>query len=162
VVGSVLELDRTDIKILDMLQKDGRISNIKLAEAVNLSPTAVLARVQKLTKDGYISGYEAKLNPEKLNHNFVVFVEVLLDRTTPNALDNFSEAVLDYPEIVECHMISGGFDFIIKIRCSSMEEYRKISGQILWQLPSVKETRSYPVMEKIKESSQIAFKSLRK
>ncbi|ALH96158.1 winged helix-turn-helix transcriptional regulator [Acinetobacter equi] len=158
MAGSIIGLDRTDIRILDILQNDGRISNIKLAEEVNLSPTAVLARVQKLTKDGYILGYEAKLNPEKLNNNFVVFVEVLLDRTTPNALEDFSIAVGDYPEIVECHMISGGFDFVIKIRCASMEEYRKISGHILWKLPSVKETRSYPVMEVIKESSKIKFK----
>ena len=156
--SAYLSLDRIDIKILDILQKDGKISNIKLAEAVNLSPTAALARVQKLNKEGYILGYEARLNPDKLNCGFVVFVEILLDKTTPNALDAFSDAVVHYPEIVECHMISGGFDFVVKIRCTNMEEFRKISGQILWQLPGVKETRSYPVMEVIKESSQIKLK----
>lgn len=150
-----LTLDRIDIKILNLLQNDGRISNIKLAEAVNLSATAALARVQKLTQEGYILGFEAKLNPELLNANFVVFVEVLLDKTTPNALDDFSDAVTDYPEIVACHMISGGFDFLIKIRCQNMDDYRRISGQILWRLPGLKETRSYPVMEVIKDSSQI-------
>ena len=154
-----MSLDRTDIRILDILQKDGRLSNIKLAEAVNLSPTAALARVQKLTKDGFIVGYEAKLNPDLLNNSFVVFVEILLDKTTPNALDEFSHAVVHHPEIVECHMISGGFDFVVKIRCANMEAFRKISGQILWQLPGVKETRSYPVMEVIKESSQIHLKA---
>ena len=151
-------LDRIDIKILDILQKDGKISNIKLAEAVNLSPTAALARVQKLNKEGYILGYEARLNPDKLNCGFVVFVEILLDKTTPNALDAFSDAVVHYPEIVECHMISGGFDFVVKIRCANMEEFRKISGQVLWQLPGIKETRSYPVMEVIKESMHIKIK----
>ncbi len=150
-----LSLDRTDIRILEILQNDGRISNIKLAEAVNLSPTAALARVQKLTTEGYILGYEAKLDPNMLNSNFVVFIEVLLDKTTPNALDEFSEAVMEYPEIIACHMISGGFDFLVKIRCANMEEYRRISGQILWRLPSVKETRSYPVMEVIKDSTQV-------
>ena len=154
----MMSLDRTDIKILDILQKDGRISNIKLAEAVNLSPTAALARVQKLSKDGFILGYEAKLNPELLNSSFVVFVEILLDKTTPNVLEEFSDAILQHPEIVECHMISGGFDFVVKIRCANMEEFRKISGQILWQLPGAKETRSYPVMEVIKESSQLKLK----
>ena len=154
----MMSLDRTDIKILDILQKDGRISNIKLAEAVNLSPTAALARVQKLSKDGFILGYEAKLNPELLNSSFVVFVEILLDKTTPNVLEEFSDAILQHPEIVECHMISGGFDFVVKIRCANMEEFRKISGQILWQLPGVKETRSYPVMEVIKETQQIKLK----
>ncbi|MDV2468199.1 Lrp/AsnC ligand binding domain-containing protein [Acinetobacter chinensis] len=154
----ILSLDRTDIKILDILQKDGRISNTRLAEMVNLSATAVLARVQKLSKDGFITGYEARLNPEMLNAAFVVFVEILLDKTTPNVLEEFSDAVLQHPEIVECHMISGGFDFVVKIRCANMEEFRKISGQVLWQLPGVKETRSYPVMEVIKESSQIKLK----
>ena len=154
----ILSLDRTDIKILDILQKDGRISNTRLAEMVNLSATAVLARVQKLAKDGFITGYEARLNPEMLNAAFVVFVEILLDKTTPNVLEEFSDAVLQHPEIIECHMISGGFDFVVKIRCANMEEFRKISGQVLWQLPGVKETRSYPVMEVIKESSQIKLK----
>ena len=149
-----LTLDRIDIKILDILQKDGRISNIKLAEAVNLSATAALARVQKLTSEGFILGFEAKLNPDLLDANFVVFVEILLDKTTPNVLEDFSDAVVEFPEIVACHMISGGFDFLVKIRCQNMEDFRRISGQTLWQLPGVKETRSYPVMEVIKDSSQ--------
>ncbi|MGL5212974.1 MAG: Lrp/AsnC ligand binding domain-containing protein, partial [Acinetobacter junii] len=131
----------------------------KLAELVNLSPTAVMARVQKLTKDEFILGYEAKLNPAKLNANFLVFVEVLLDKTTPNVLDDFIDAVTQYPEIVECHMVSGGFDFLIKLRSAGMEEFRRIAGQILWQLPGVKETRSYPVMQVVKDSSKIKIKS---
>ena len=113
------------------------------------------ARVQKLTTEGYILGYEAKLNPVLLGANFVVFVEILLDKTTPNALDEFSEAVVQYPEIMACHMISGGFDFLVKIRCANMDEFRRISGSVLWQLPGVKETRSYPVMEVIKDSAPL-------
>lgn len=157
--GPIYTLDRTDLKILDILQTDGRISNSKLAELVNLSPTAVMARVQKLTKDEFILGYEAKLNPNKLNANFLVFVEVLLDKTTPHVLDDFIDAVSQYPEIVECHMVSGGFDFLIKLRSAGMEEFRRIAGQILWQLPGVKETRSYPVMQVVKDSSKIKIKS---
>ena len=153
-----LSLDRIDIRILSLLQSDAKLSNIKLAELVNLSPTAALARVQKLSKEGYILGYEARLNPNLLNNAFVVFVEILLDKTTPNVLDEFSHAVRQIPEIIECHMISGGFDFVVKIRCANMDEFRKISGQILWQLPGIKETRSYPVMEVIKESSQLKLK----
>ena len=151
-------LDRIDIRILELLQQDGKISNLKLAESVNLSPTAALARVQKLSKEGFIMGYEARLNPVLLNNGFVVFVEMLLDKTTPNVLEEFTFAVQQIPEIVECHMISGGFDFVVKIRCANMDEFRKISGQILWQLPGIKETRSYPVMEVIKESMQFKLK----
>ncbi|WP_288402164.1 Lrp/AsnC ligand binding domain-containing protein [uncultured Acinetobacter sp.] len=157
--GPIYTLDRTDLKILDILQTDGRISNSKLAELVNLSPTAVMARVQKLMKDEFILGYEAKLNPNKLNASFLVFVEVLLDKTTPNVLEDFIDAVTQYPEIVECHMVSGGFDFLIKLRSAGMEEFRRIAGQILWQLPGVKETRSYPVMQVVKDSSKIKIKS---
>lgn len=151
-------LDRIDIRILELLQIDGKISNLKLAESVNLSPTAALARVQKLTKEGFVMGYEARLNPTLLNNAFVVFVEIMLDKTTPNVLEEFSYAVQQIPEIVECHMISGGFDFVVKIRCANMDEFRKISGNILWQLPGIKETRSYPVMEVIKESMQFKLK----
>lgn len=152
MADNVFQLDRIDLKILDLLQKDGRISNIKLAEAVNLSPTAVIARVQKLTKEDFISGYHAHLNPDKLNASFLVFVEILLDKTTPHVLDDFIEAVQRYPEIIECHMTSGGFDFLVKIRSKNMEEFRRISGQVLWQLPGIKETRSYPVMQVVKEN----------
>jgi len=152
-------LDRTDFKILELLQCDGRIANSKLAELVNLSPTAVISRVQKLTKEGYIFGYEAKLNPNKLDAGFVVFVEVMLDKTTPNALEEFEEAILDYPEISECHLMSGGFDFLLKVRSANMEEFRKMAGQVLWQLPGVKETRSYPVMEELKTTTRLKLKS---
>lgn len=158
MTSPIFSLDRTDIKILDILQRDGKISNIKLAEEVNLSATAALARVQKLTKEGFILSYEARLNPNMLNASFVVFVEILLDKTTPHVLEDFRHAVLQHDEIVECHMTSGGFDFVVKIRCASMDEFRKISGQVLWQLPGVKETRSYPVMGVIKESSRIQLK----
>jgi DNA-binding Lrp family transcriptional regulator len=91
------ELDRIDLKILNCLQEDGRISNLKLAETVTLSPTAVLARVQRLTKEGYILGYEARLNPLKLGAGMMVFVEVLLDKTTPNVFEAFKAAAANEP-----------------------------------------------------------------
>ena len=87
------DLDRTDRRILQQLQDDGRMSNLKLAEAVALSPTAVLARVQRLVREGYILGYEARLDPKLLGAGMLVFVEVLLDRTTPNVFDQFRAAV---------------------------------------------------------------------
>lgn len=148
-------MDRIDFKILNILQNDARISNTKLAEMVNLSPTAVLSRVQKLNKEQYIQGYEARLNPVKLNAGFIVFVQILLDRTTSNTLHEFKKAVQKSPQIVECHMMSGGFDFMVKIRCQNMEEYRKVADELLWQLPGVKETRSYPVIEQVKETSKL-------
>ena len=149
------ELDRIDLKILDQLQRDGRISNLKLAETVALSPTAVLARVQRLTRDGYILGYEARLNPHKLGRGMLVFVEVLLDRTTPNVFEAFKAAVQVRSEIMECHMVAGGFDYLLKTRMADMDAYRSFAGTVLWQLPGVRETRTYAVMEEVVNSTHL-------
>ena len=149
------DLDRIDRKILAILQDDGRIANLKLAESVALSPTAVLARVQRLTREGFIVGYEARLNPLKLGAGMLVFVEVLLDRTTPNVFDQFKAAVQVRPEIMECHMVAGGFDYLLKTRTADMNAYREFAGAVLWQLPGVRETRTYAVMEEVKHSTRL-------
>ena len=148
-------LDRIDLRILQCLQEDGRISNLKLAESVALSPTAVLARVQRLTKEAYILGYEARLNPLKLGRGMMVFVEVLLDKTTPNIFEAFKAAVQVRPEIMECHMVAGGFDYLLKTRMADMGAYRAFAGTVLWQLPGVRETRTYAVMEEVKCTSHL-------
>ena len=152
------DLDRIDRKILSILQEDGRIANLKLAESVALSPTAVLARVQRLTRDGFILGYEARLNPLKLGAGMLVFVEVLLDRTTPNVFDQFKAAVQVRPEIMECHMVAGGFDYLLKTRSADMNAYRLFAGNVLWQLPGVRETRTYAVMEEVKHSNHLPLR----
>ena len=149
------EPDRIDLKILKLLQADGRITNLKLAEAVALSPTAVLARTQRLQRDGYILGFEARLNPLKLGRGMMVFVEVLLDRTTPNVFNEFKAAVQVRDEIMDCHMVAGGFDYLLKTRMADMAAYREFAGSVLWQLPGVRETRTYAVMEEVKNSSQL-------
>jgi len=154
---SLADVDRIDLKILNVLQRDGRISNLKLAETVALSPTAVLARVQRLTRGGYILGYEARLNPLKLGAGMLVFVEVLLDRTTPNVFEAFKAAVQVHEEIMECHMVAGGFDYLLKTRMADMQAYREFAGTVLWQLPGVRETRTYAVMEEVKSTSRLAL-----
>jgi len=153
--GITADLDRIDLKILNVLQADGRLSNLKLAEAVALSPTAVLARVQRLTREGYILGYEARLDPVKLGVGMLVFVEVLLDRTTPNVFEAFKAAVQAHPQILECHMVAGGFDYLVKTRVGDMQAYRDFAGAVLWQLPGVRETRTYAVMEEVKNSARL-------
>lgn len=155
---TVNDLDRIDLKILHALQQDGRISNLKLAEIVTLSPTAVLARVQRLTREGYILGYEARLNPLKLDAGLMVFVEVLLDKTTPQVFEKFKAAVQVRPEIMECHMVAGGFDYLLKTRLSDMTAYREFAGTVLWQLPGVRETRTYAVMEEVKNTTNLPLR----
>ena len=151
------EIDRIDMRILNVLQNDGRISNLKLAESVALSPTAVLARVQRLQRGGYILGYQALLNPLKLGAGMIVFVEVLLDRTTPNVFEAFKAAVQVRHEIMECHMVAGGFDYLLKTRMADMVAYRSFAGTVLWQLPGVRETRTYAVMEEVKNTTRLAL-----
>lgn len=154
-MSTASDLDRIDRKILDLLQQDGRLSNLKLAEGVALSPTAVLGRVQRLTRDGYILGYEARLNPLKLGAGMLVFVEVLLDRTSPNVFDEFKAAVQAQAHILECHMVAGGFDYLLKTRHADMNSYRDFAGRVLWQLPGVRETRTYAVMEEVKDTQRL-------
>jgi Lrp/AsnC family leucine-responsive transcriptional regulator len=148
-------LDKIDAKILRALQADGRVSNLKLAETVHLSATAVLERVKRLTRDGFILGYEARLNPEKLGAGLLVFIEVVLDRTTHDAMSIFKAAVQVRPEILECHLVAGGFDYLIKTRVADMQAYREFVGSVIWALPGVRETRTYAVMEEVKNTTAL-------
>lgn len=149
------ELDRIDRRILQALQADARLSNLKLAERVGLSPTAVLARVQRLVRDGVIQGFEARLDLARLGRGLLVFVEVLLDRTTPNVFEQFKAAVQVHEDILECHMVAGGFDYLLKTRFADMAAYRTFAGTVLWQLPGVRETRTYAVMEEVKHTARL-------
>jgi len=155
--SSLTTIDKIDAKILRVLQKDGRISNLKLAEEVHLSPTAVLERVKRLTRDNFILGYEAKLNPAKLGAGLLVFVEILLDRTVHDVMDNFKAAVQVRPEILECHLVAGGFDYLLKTRVADMTAYREFIGSVIWTLPGVRETRTYAVMEEVKNVTALSI-----
>jgi len=153
----MVAIDKIDARILRALQADGRISNLKLAEAVHLSPTAVLERVKRLTRDGVILGYEAKLNPALLGAGLLVFIEVLLDRTVHDVMDTFKAAVQVRPEILECHLVAGGFDYLLKTRVADMPAYRQFVGSVIWTLPGVRETRTYAVMEEVKNTTTLAI-----
>ena len=148
-------IDKIDARILRVLQRDGRISNLKLAEEVHLSPTAVLERVKRLTRENFILGYEARLNPNKLGASMMVFIEVLLDRTAPDIMDTFKAAVQTRPEILECHLVAGGFDYLIKTRVADMGSYRELIGSVIWSLPGVRETHTYAVMEEVKNTTAL-------
>ncbi len=148
-------LDRVDRRILALLQNDGRMSNLALAQAVHLSPTAVLERVRRLVREKFILGYEARLNPQKLGASLLVFVEVVLDRTTPDVFEQFKAAARNRPEIMECHMVAGGFDYLLKTRVADMPAYREFLGTVLLSLPGVRETHTYAVMEEVKNSQAL-------
>ncbi|MCG7534880.1 leucine-responsive transcriptional regulator Lrp [Pseudoalteromonas sp. OOF1S-7] len=144
------QLDRTDRKILVELQKDGRISNVELARRIGLSATPCLERVKKLEREGYIKGYKAVVDPAKLGQGLLVFVEVTVNKNSPDVFDRFNQAVKQHDEIIECHLVSGNFDYLLKTRVTDMSEYRGVLGEILLKLPSISESRTYVVMEEVK------------
>lgn len=145
-------LDRIDRNILNALQEDGRLTTRDLSARIHLSQTATSERVKRLTRDGYIEGYYAKLSPVKLNRSLLVFIEVKLDHTTPEVFEAFAAAVRPHPAIMECHMVAGGFDYLVKARVADMQAYRQFLSETLHALPGVRETHTYAVMEEVKNS----------
>ncbi len=152
-------LDRIDRKILNELQQDGRLPNVELARRVGLSPTPCLERVRKLEQDGFILGYFARVDPNKVGAALLVFVEITLSKTSPEDFDEFSKAVQKADEILECHLVSGSFDFLLKTRVANMAAYRELLGETLLRLPSVRESRTYVVMEEVKQGHFVAVKN---
>jgi Lrp/AsnC family leucine-responsive transcriptional regulator len=148
-------VDDIDRKILRALQEDGRITNNALAQKCGLSNAACFERVRRLRETGVIAGYTALLDPEKLDRALLVFIEVLLDRTTDDAFAAFADHVRKLPDVIECHMVAGGFDYLLKVRVADMAAYRAFLGDTLVALPGIRETRTYAVLEEVKLTSQI-------
>jgi Lrp/AsnC family transcriptional regulator, leucine-responsive regulatory protein len=147
------DLDRIDRKILRSLQMDGRLTNTELADRIALSPTATAERVKRLTREGYIEGYGARLSPAKLGRTLLV--EVKLDRTTPDVFDAFAKAVKRSDDVMECHMVAGGFDYLVKARVAGMDAYRTFLSDVILSLPGVRETHTYAVMEEVKTTGHL-------
>ena len=148
-------LDRIDLKILSLLQENARITQTALADAIGLSHTPCSERVKRLEQQGIITGYYTRLNPRRLKLGLLVFVEITLTRTSSDAFEAFSTAVLRLPQVLECHLVSGNFDYLIKARVADMAAYRKLLGETLLTLPNVSDSRTYVVMEEVKESSRL-------
>lgn len=145
-----------DRKILDLLQRQGRISMTDLAEQVGLSTSPCSERVKRLERDGVITGYHAHLSPEALGRTLLVFVEIKLSAKSGDVFDKVRNELLHMPEVLECHLVSGGFDYLIKARLRGMGEYRHLLGDILRKLPVAAESHSYVVMEEVKETLVLA------
>ncbi|AEQ50194.1 Lrp/AsnC ligand binding domain-containing protein [Pelagibacterium halotolerans] len=144
-------IDRIDRRILMELQYDGRITNAELAQRVGLAPTSMSDRMRRLQKQGYIKGFKAVLDPEQMGLGLLVFIEVSLDKTTPDNFQKFANAVRKQPEVLECHMVAGGFDYLVKARLHDMARYRVFLSDVLLSLPGVKESHTYPVIEEVKD-----------
>ena len=153
---SARALDKLDRHILRLLQADGRMSMKELGERVGLSVTPCIERVKRMERDGVIQGYYARINPQALGMQILVFVEINLHQKSDKAFERFRRAMLAIPEVMECHLVSGDFDYLIKARIGEMADYRKLLGDILLQLPGAVQSKSYVVMEEIKETLTIA------
>ena len=145
------QLDYFDIAILESLSRDGRLPITDLARMIGLSKTPTQARVRRLQAEGYIAGFRAVLNPAKLGQDHVAFVEVELTDTTEAALQAFNAAVQQVPEIEECHMIAGAFDYLLKVRTTDIKAYRQVLGEKISALPFVGSSSTHVSMEAVKD-----------
>ncbi len=144
-------LDQFDTAILRIVSTDGRISVTDLARRINLSKSPTQARLRRLEKEGIITGYCAQFDAVKLGLDHIAFVEVKLTDTREAALSAFNKAVLNTPEIEQCHMIAGSFDYLLKVRTSDMAAYRMVLGSKISGLPHVSQTSTHVVMEDVKD-----------
>ncbi|MEX0584883.1 MAG: Lrp/AsnC ligand binding domain-containing protein [Natronospirillum sp.] len=156
------ELDTIDLNILDVLQRDGRISFRDLAAEVGLSTTPCLERVRRLEEAKVITGYHAVVDPSALGLNLLVFLEVRLRYQSNQAFEEFRKAAQTVPNLLECHLISGEADYLLKLRLSDISEYRHTLGELLATLPGVHESHSYIVMEEVKAASPLSTAHWRK
>lgn len=148
---SETHLDRIDRQILAALHKNARLSMAALGQAVGLSKTPVQTRVRRLEQAGIIRGYHADLDPERLGRGHVAFVQVTLSDTRTPALDAFNARVRQVPEIVGCHMIAGGFDYLLKVRTRDITGYRRLMGEVISALPHVSHTSTFVAMETVRD-----------
>ena len=151
------DLDRIDRNILRHLQRDGRMTNAEVAAAVNVSPATCHRRIQRLFRDGHVVGVHASINPASVGLGALVMVGVVLDRSTPESFAAFEKAVMDVRELLECQLVAGDFDYLLKIRVRDMSDFNLLHGSTLISLPGVRQIRTFFVMKEVKENAALAF-----
>lgn len=150
-------LDRMDLRILRLLQQDGRMSNAEIAERVNTSPATCHRRTQRLFEEGYVRGVRAEIAPEKVERGSLVMVGVVLDRSTPESFGAFEAAVRKVPAVLDCHLVAGDFDYFLKIRVRDMADFNRLHSETLIALPGVRQTRTFFVMKEVIDNAPLAF-----
>ncbi len=150
-----MDLDKYDRKLLSELQQDGRISNVDLAQAVKLSESACLRRVRALEQAGYIEGYVAILDQKRLGRSGTVFVHIALRREEQSELAAFEQAVQRIPEIMECYLMTGEFDYILKLVVADMADFERLHNDALTRLPGVSRINSSIAIRAIRKTTEI-------
>lgn len=150
-------LDRTDLKLLRLLQNNGRLTNAELAQIAAVSPATCHRRVQRLFEEGYIGAVRAMVAPRKIGKGTLVMVGVVLDRSTPESFAAFEEAIAKLKFVLDCHLVAGDFDYFLKIRVGDMEDFNRLHGERLIALPGVRQTRTFFVMKEVVDNAPLDF-----
>lgn len=148
-------IDKTDKRILKILQKDGRISNSELAKKIGASTTACWNRTKWLMKEGYIQEIKAILNPDKLGLSVLVAVGVVLDRSTQESFAEFEQAVKKIPSVLECLLLAGEFDYWLKIRAKDIHAFNRLHASLLLRLPMVRHLRTFFTLREVKSNQEL-------
>lgn len=154
-------LDRVDRQLLMELQRDGRLSIAELARRVHLSPTPCLERVKRLERDGFIRDYVARLDADLVGLPVLAFVEVAMDRNTPELFERFAQLMRDLDEVIECHLTTGQYDYLLKVRTASTASFRKFLGERLTAVPGLKHTHTYFALEEVKTGGGLPIQTKR-
>lgn len=150
-------LDRTDLKIMRLLQTNGRMSNAEIAERVNVSAATCHRRIQRLFDEGYIKGVRAELDPARIGLGAVVLVGVVLDRSTPDSFAAFEAAVRELDMVLSCHLVAGEFDYLMKLRVRDIESFNRLHGSSIIALPGVRQTRTFFVLKEVTDNAPLSF-----
>jgi Lrp/AsnC family leucine-responsive transcriptional regulator len=150
-------LDRIDLKILRLLQTNGRMTNADVAKQVNTSPATCHRRTQRLFDEGYVSSVRAQVVPAKVGRGALVIVGVVLDRSTPESFSAFEAAIRSMPMILDCHLVAGDFDYFLKIRVRDMADFNRLHGEKLISLPGVRQTRTFFVMKEVVDNAPLVI-----
>ena len=151
------EIDRTDMKILRLLQEDGRLGNAEIAKRVNTSPATCHRRIQRLFEEGHITAVRGQIAPERVGLGTLVMVGVVLDRSTPESFGAFEAAIRTLPVVLDCHLVAGDFDYFLKIRVRDMADFNRLHGKTLIALPGVRQTRTFFVMKEVVDNAPLDF-----
>lgn len=155
--SSTHELDRIDRNILRALQKDGRLANADLAKLVNVSPATCHRRTQRLLEDGFIAAVRAQIDPDTVGLGALVMIGVVLDRSTPESFAAFEQAVGGMKEVLDCSLVAGDFDYLLKIRVRDMAGFNLLHGRQLITLPGVRQIRTFFVLKEVKDNAPLSF-----
>ncbi len=151
------ELDRSDVRILRLLQRNGRATNAEIAKKANVSPATCHRRIQRLVEDGYVRAIRAEVAPSHVGRNTLVLVGVVLDRSTPESFGAFEKAIAKLPFILDCHLVAGEFDYFLKIRVRDLADFNRLHGELLIALPGVRQTRTFFVMKEVIDNAPLEF-----